>query len=328
MTARLISTLQIEEDVSVGTKGLWAIRIFLMLVGVALIVAPLVDPDHLHIESKVGADGKATEYDTALATAVIAAGAILLLAGTLFSRISKIGLPGGASLEFTAALTDAKAATADSVPTEGGKGSDDDRAATNLLDLRFKLERKLAWIAKEFIGADGQPVGFLTPGSLEYDGYLTKAQARTVVRLLSYSSDSVASATDLKPFIDEADKFVGRIRVSALFERAYKLARDLGSVHGWAVRVRGRGRPNARIIVTAGKERSLTIMAVFPYMEAGAQRITDAESRLASGDLIAVPRTRVEREDITGRLRTASRRSVGVVYLDQLEAALIARLAG
>jgi hypothetical protein len=64
----------------------------------------------------------------------------------------------------------------------------DDSAAEDLLDLRLRLESKLAWVCKHLLAGPNTPT-YATIGSLYYDGYLTHDDARVAARLLGFSGE-------------------------------------------------------------------------------------------------------------------------------------------
>ena len=159
------------------------IRLGLVIGGLPLIAAALIGRDLLVVRKKL-TEGTAptVEYDATLVVGVFAAGVLLVLVGALFDRISKLTLPGGTGLEINPAwAVDARAAAEQAADADG---SEQVKAET-LLELRLKLEQKLTWMAKHFVGLDGQVLGPVTPGSLRYDDYLTEEQARTATRILS-----------------------------------------------------------------------------------------------------------------------------------------------
>src|SRR5690349_13032553 len=99
-------------------------QVLLVVAGVVLVVWAVVGPDQFVVEAKKATEGtkSSTEYDTSLATAVLALGAVFILAGLLLTRVSELTLPGGAGFKLDAKWTeDAKEAVEDS------KDADEDR---------------------------------------------------------------------------------------------------------------------------------------------------------------------------------------------------------
>ena len=75
---------------------------------------------------------------------------------------------------------DVSAALGQSSEEEAGRG----RATTDMVDLRLKLEAKMAWVCKQLLAGTDTPT-FATIGSLHYDKLLTDEQARVATRILS-----------------------------------------------------------------------------------------------------------------------------------------------
>jgi hypothetical protein len=298
----------------------------LISLGLVLIVWTLADPDQWAITTKrsTKAGESETEFDVALAVAVMAAGAIFVLLGALFSRISEVSLPGGTSLKLGSDwLSDAKAAAAQA---DKGDPLEDDEVAS-LLDLRLKLERKLTWMAKHFVGPDGKPLGYLTPGSLAWDHYLTPEQARTASRILATPLQPTQSRDpDWKEFIEDGDRLAGNVRAAAVFEQTYHVLKKLEEGPGhWHVDEvvwdRGR-RPDLQVRRDNGPR--VRLATAFPYWRIGS--VKDAQKRLGElrGDdlrAVVIPRRDPERDDVTELVRNSHEvpDQIPVIYLDQLK---------
>jgi hypothetical protein len=75
---------------------------------------------------------------------------------------------------------DVSAALGQSSEEEADRG----RATTDMVELRLKLEAKMAWVCKHLLAGTDTPT-FATIGSLHYDKLLTDEQARVATRILS-----------------------------------------------------------------------------------------------------------------------------------------------
>jgi hypothetical protein len=85
----------------------------------------------------------------------------------------------------------------------------------DLEDLRLTLDAKLAWVTKHLISETGNAT-FATIGSLQYDGYLPREQARRAARLMAFDPGSVASAdpAELRSFARAVDQDVANFRAT------------------------------------------------------------------------------------------------------------------
>ena len=109
-------------------------------------------------------------------------------------------------------------ATANAPPADTGEGLDvmPSGKATSMLDLRLRLEWKLAYVAKNLLaGPDGSPT-FFTIGSLKFDGYLTDSEARTAIGILSTTDERLWSMAHAErgAVLREAEAFVDSVRAS------------------------------------------------------------------------------------------------------------------
>jgi hypothetical protein len=104
------------------------------------------------------------------------------------------------------------AAALDAPPEETEKTPDDPDAAASrdILDLRRKLEAKLAYIVKHLLGE------YATVGSLGYDGYLTDDESAVATRILTLRDEDLQawSPVERDRFLTAADGVVGGIRGS------------------------------------------------------------------------------------------------------------------
>lgn len=108
-----------------------------------------------------------------------------------------------------------------------------------LLDLRVGLEMKLAYLAKHVFGPQPDPdagdviPAFITVGSLQHDGYLSKDHARIAYDILTMRSHELRSLTgpERRLFLKGAENFVKGIR-SEIFTAQVK--KELEDAH-WRV---------------------------------------------------------------------------------------------
>ena len=110
------------------------------------------------------------------------------------------------------------AANAPEADTAEGPGAKSLPKAESMLELRMRLEWKLAYIAKHLLAENGNAT-FLTIGSLEYDGYLTQAEARTAIGILSTRQDELQELPERaqQTFLSEAGAFVSSVRASVFW---------------------------------------------------------------------------------------------------------------
>jgi len=115
---------------------------------------------------------------------------------------------------------DAERAASQAAERDTAEGVDgqDRGEAEDMFELRMRLESKLAYVAKHLLASGGNAT-FLTIGSLEFDGYLTKEEARTAVGILSVRQEELEglSAQARKEFLSEAGRFVASVRASVFW---------------------------------------------------------------------------------------------------------------
>ena len=304
-----------------------------------LIAIALAHPDSFRVTSKQStkAGETSSEYDATLAVAVFAAGALFVLVGLLFSRISKLTLPGGAGIELTPqSQADARVAAKQ---TADPRDDDPRELGDSCLSLRAALEARLAWLAKHFVGPDGEVIWFATPGSLHYDGYLTDEQMRTAMTILTLPTDAKAEDEPrLRDFIESGQDLVKGIRVAALQQRTYRVLEDLltkkdhadwqFSEDTWK-----RDRRPDLVVRWPGQEKPLRLAPVFPYTKTDyvkAARDRLAERAVPPGSLrgplwedslVVVPRRKPPQKRVDD-LVAEEDPPVPVVYLDELEGVL------
>lgn len=104
-----------------------------------------------------------------------------------------------------------------------GKGAGE---AQTMFDLRMILEWKLADVAKHLL-ADGDKATFLTIGSLNFDGYLSDAEAHTATGILTTREEELQElpAPDRERFLKDAQTFVDGMRASIFWVQVKKRLR-------------------------------------------------------------------------------------------------------
>jgi hypothetical protein len=154
----------------------------------------------------------------------------------------------------------------------------DGSAAERWLALRLNLEAKLAYIAKtmrpgeEKSGAP-RPQNFVTVGSLEYDGYLTRAEAETATAVLAPGLVAVA---DQKLVLERATKVVGGIRASVFFNMVRNRVSEL--VDSVEEIPRGERRPD---LLAKRGNREYRVASAFAT-HGGSKILADVRKRLQS----------------------------------------------
>lgn len=107
-------------------------------------------------------------------------------------------------------------------PSDKGEGVENEAAkdARDVFELRMQLEWKLAFIAKHLL-ATGSGVTFVTIGSLQFDGYLTEAEARTATGIMLARDEELRElpASERRKFISEAQEFLDGLRSSVFWGR-------------------------------------------------------------------------------------------------------------
>jgi hypothetical protein len=114
--------------------------------------------------------------------------------------------------------------------SEGGEVANDDYG-DEISKLQLLLEAKLAYVAKHLIGfrPSGHWAPFLTIGSLEYDGYLSRADALAAKQLLGLRAAELnaSSEEEKRRYLKKAKPFVGSIRATIFHGVVKKTLSDL-----------------------------------------------------------------------------------------------------
>jgi hypothetical protein len=125
--------------------------------------------------------------------------------------------------------------------------------AKSMFDLRMRLEWKLAYVAKHLL-ADDDNATFLTIGSLNFDDYLSDAEARTATGILTTREEELQelSAPDREQFLKDAQKFLDGMRASIFWKMVRRKLKGLGR---WKRDVPGDGDRNDLLAETNGGEK-------------------------------------------------------------------------
>src|SRR4051794_20576668 len=142
----------------------------------------------------------------------------------------------------------------------------------SMLDLRIKLEYKLAYIAKSLLGEvrRGTDVSgsanFVTVGSLKYDGFLSLEQARTATSILTWTDDDLSRASPqaAAAFLSDANALVSGIRATVF---ANLVRKHLESAK-WKVTTADRKKKRRDLIATSPDgSQVVRIVPVFALSE-------------------------------------------------------------
>lgn len=174
----------------------------------------------------------------------------------LLSRIEQAQI-GPVSVGLRRDVQDAAANAPPSDNNEGG-GKAPDGKARSMLDLRLRLESKLTYVAKYLLGTPESPESF-TIGSLEFDGYLTKLEARTALGILSAGDERLRalSPEDRDSTLIEAEKFVDGVRASIFWGMVRRMLRGEnmpGAPGLWLGDIDGKGRRKDMLAGESGRE--------------------------------------------------------------------------
>jgi hypothetical protein len=202
--------------------------------------------------------------------------------------------------------------------TGGADGDEDDLEdiEDDLLELRLKLEAKLAWLCKHLL-AGPDTATFATIGSLAHDGYLKADQARLLTRILAGRVGSTRPAI-VRQFVADAKQTVGTFRAIVFDAHVRKLLDEMG----WAV-IDFEQPPTHRpdfLAVRAGRAYRISPRLITSrkseIREQTARRLRKArdEPRSIEGSIIVIP-------DAT-RAQAAKKGSPRVVKVKDLQAVL------
>jgi hypothetical protein len=190
------------------------------------------------------------------------------------SRIQKIS-GGGLDIELQASNAQAAAQAART------QEPDDSPPAATITELRFKLERKLTYMAGNVLGpiVDGRMTSrFITIGSLAYDGYLTNEEALLADTILTTSDWEFRSLPydQQIALLRDGGKFVANVR-AAIFHGYVR--RELERRYGAVQRDPATAAPRDSFIVHDG-DQAVRYVTVFA---------TKADSSLLRNQLARLP---------------------------------------
>lgn len=194
----------------------------------------------------------------------------------LLDRLSKVTV-GPVTLEV---LQKKVSAVAEESPKE--ELAEASRPSVDVIDLRLKLERKLAYIAQKMLDDRNGAPRYVTIGSLAHDGYLDRDQARVASSLMTLRQEDldVLPAQDRKQFLESADKLVAGIRATVFREM---VKRDLESDH-WIVDELPLGEDQARADYRAQKDELAYRIAPVFSTDKSSRLLNVARSRLGALD--------------------------------------------
>lgn len=236
--------------------------------------------------------------------------AALFLVVVVFIRAWQGQLPTKLSLKEIGYPEQAKEAVADaeqaaeSAPDSerDPKRESEEPAASDLLELRLKLEAKMTYIAKWLLRDDDR-VPYLTIGSLRYDRLLTDEEARTATRVLTLRDEDLDPLPWAKrnEFLANADKVVTNIRAGVFFG----LVRELLKKNAWTVKeidVKSRARPDLLATKDGESYRIVPRYAMDPESEILMTALDDlksstAESANSEATVIVIPDRSSSRTD-------------------------------
>ena len=196
--------------------------------------------------------------------------------GAILARVQKVSF-GGFSAELRAAQAEAVADT-----PRGFEQDDDAGRATTIVELRFKLERKLTYLAKHVLAIAAGPAQAATQlsvGSLAYDGLLTRSEAILADTILTTSDGEFRAlrADQRGALLRDGGTFVANVR-AAVFH-AY-VASILERQHGRVARVQEVGSARDALVVESGGT-TIRYITVFSTIGPGG-KLVDRQLRRAA----------------------------------------------
>lgn len=191
----------------------------------------------------------------------------------LLGRVEQVWV-GGVSIELAAA--GAKAAAA----APAGMEDDGDDDATSIVELRFRLERKLADLACGVLSERAGDVvvpTHVTIGGLVRDQLLGSAEATVADTILTTSENEFRSYADTQreALLRDGGRFVATFRASVFHERA---AQVLTQRTGGVERVRRDDAAGDDLVVTGAGGR---VRWVPVFADAGSDLVRDQQRRVA-----------------------------------------------
>jgi hypothetical protein len=184
-------------------------------------------------------------------------------------------------------------------PSDKGEGveREAEKEAQTIFDLRMQLEWRLTFIAKHLLGTVDR-VTFVTIGSLLFDGYLTKAEARTAAGIMMAREEEFKQLPEAErqKFLADAQTFLDGLRAAVFWGRVKRELQDKGDAGEdglFLERVRGTGGRNDLLAKDgAGEEiRVIPILAINP----GSKKLSKAIEPIEADEL---PRPKTRRQII------------------------------
>ncbi len=140
----------------------------------------------------------------------------LVILAVSLSRFAQVESVKAFGVELTIAQASMASAPTANLAYDDETGKEGD--VSEIVDLQFLLEAKLAYVAKHLLGFDGTGhwSPFLTLGSLRYDEYMSREDAIAARHLLGLQSAAVKAASDQdrRAYLAKAKPFVRNIRAT------------------------------------------------------------------------------------------------------------------
>jgi hypothetical protein len=189
-----------------------------------------------------------------------------MLASISKAQIGPVSFELRRDLEHAAAIAAPSDAGEDAEKASGGK-------ARSMFELRLRLEAKLTYVAKELLAEENGPT-FLTIGSLEYDEYLKRSEARTAIGVLNTRDEQLRALAEdeKKTFLEEAGEFVDGVRASIFWGQVKRRLRGKDIDAG-----------GKRDDLLAGDDENVYWIAPAFAIAEGSGIRTNAEKRLRTG---------------------------------------------
>ena len=231
---------------------------------------------------------KSDEAGAAALCGLVAIGLLLAIvtpAQKLEHLLAKIKSVKVGSLDIE--LNDYRQLAADKGQASNEEGAGHD---STMFELKGRLESRLAFLAKHHFcdATDPQhPIpAYLNIGSLEYDKYLTHAQAKVAYEILGMRQVVLrqSPSEDQKDFIEGANEFVNTFRVQVLANEVANALR----VRGWQVEQAYPSKPRLRDLLVSrpGEPGPVThhIVPLYVRSQQGASIVEEVRKRLTRDD--------------------------------------------
>jgi hypothetical protein len=207
--------------------------------------------------------GKIAPDIAAVAAGVVVLAAIVLSLGVsglreFVRRINKASV-GSVSLE----LGQAEQAARQAVDTDPEDDKMRTGTPTSVMELRMRLEAKLAWIAKHLLVDNPEHPNhttFVTIGSLRFDKLLSEEEAQTAATVMALRDEELDRLPDREreAFLSSATKVVNNLRAAAHFgsvRNEFDEGLEEGKEDAWHVLEIPRGRMRPDLLAERGDDR-------------------------------------------------------------------------